>query len=176
MMAQHRSQSLYDCVVEGEISMEAILALPIDWQGLAVERQWEKRHLLEVEEVKTKSLLEVKRAPRAKRRRRIIPPSKDTSLQQSSLDSALGLNLYGTPSTPELHISSSFTPIQEAVAFSCPSTPDLDHSGSSTPTDTEFYVSTPTFMQHDDDIYTNPFTLQSYCSAFNDAEIAEEVF
>lgn len=86
--------------------MEAILALPIDWQKVAVERQWEKKQRKE-EDIRAKSLSEIKRAPRPKRRQKRIvrTPSNDSTLHKSSLDSALGLNLYGTPSTPELHFS-----------------------------------------------------------------------
>jgi hypothetical protein len=42
-VAHQRYQSLYQSVAEGEITLESILAIPIDWQGVAVECQYKKR-------------------------------------------------------------------------------------------------------------------------------------
>ena len=189
MIAQQRSQSLYDCVSDGAISLDAILALPIDWQGIAIQQQWsEKAHKKQqpqaeplCELIRTRSPLQVKRAIRS---RRVLEEEEHTST--FSLGLTLDAPTASSPSSPALTLS------DDAQLF-CPPSPTLTNSGYTSHSDEESSVSKPdpdvtftTALPHNFiltlpkptyphlDAYNN-FPLKSFCSAFSDNE-EDEIF
>jgi hypothetical protein len=167
MIAEQRSQSLYDCVSEGQISLEAIMAFPIDWQGLALEHQYTKASSskLQDESIPTRSPLQVKRAPRSKQRqqRKLV----------STSSSASSLGLY--ESMPASHLSSEVT-FSDEDNSSCPPSPTLtfsssEESGTSTPTpdpsfngfasEVQDYSTKPAFSQMEITLYSFPQKLDT---------------
>lgn len=189
MIAQQRSQSLYDCVTEGAISLDAILAFPIDWQGIAVQQQWSvKAHKQpqpqpqpQLDDIQTRSPLQVKRAMRSRQSRIEALPAHSSSL---------GLVLNAPTASA---LSSSPVPtLSDEAHSSCPPSPTLTYSGYTSHSDEESSVSTPDpdaiFASSPHHLtltkpayprlepYNNTsFPLKSFCSAFNDND-EDEVF
>jgi hypothetical protein len=182
MVAQQRSHSLYDCVSEGAISLDAILAFPIDWQGIAIQQQWSvkaQKQPRRDEAIQTRSPLQIKRAPRSRHMQEEAEQASSTSL---------GLTLNA--STTSLHLSSPSLTLSDVVHSSCPPSPTLSYCGYTSHSDEESSVSTPkpdvaftslpceSFQSRPIfprmESYTS-FPLKSFCSAFNDND-EDEVF
>ncbi|UZJ54661.1 hypothetical protein CBS101457_003981 [Exobasidium rhododendri] len=187
-----RSRALYQSVLQGEISLDDILAMPVDWQGIAMEEQWRKDRTLAGEEtIPTRSPLAVKTKSHSHRQEDNYtasaflpsPLSSSSSTNRASQSSSDGLCLSLHSPKDEINLDPpaynlfpeeayferSPTPLEQPLHLSMPSTPSSDSS--------DFSVATPTsyspmlFEQQD-----TKFDLTSYCSAFNDSERFEQVW
>lgn len=196
MIAQTRSNALLQSVTEGDISLDAILAFPIDWQGIASELQWTRSRMATIDEedesdMVTMNPLAIKtraRSAESKQNRHQKWASLSSASQEvvapSPSSSSLGLQFeaVNTPllSNFEHNYTSSFDEVGDTDT-DCPMTPELyAHSFSSSPSSStssfhdESPVSTPPASLYDglyaiEEEEDATFELKSYCSAFNES-------
>ncbi|UZJ51473.1 hypothetical protein CBS101457_000793 [Exobasidium rhododendri] len=140
MIARQRSEALYQAVADGDISLDAILSLDLDWQGIAVEQQWSKHR--EQDEsaayLPTTSPIASKSRRHTRRKAALPPPSSTLPLMEESAHPCLRRG--GAESMLRLDLGSieAFTcpdssyaySIEESL-YSCPSTPELSEDRAS---------------------------------------------
>ena len=152
LIAQQRSEALYRSVSDGDLSIDAILALPIDWQGAANEHQWRlERRLQGMEEIPTMNPLTIKTRPRSRQQEQSLSFSLQEDTPAAPL-SALGLDVD--------------------VESDCSSSPGLCGSNSqpTSPSSSDFSIPSPPATTAVEDPMDSSFDLKSYCSAFSDVE------
>lgn len=155
---------------QGEISLDAILAFPIDWQGLASEHQWSKARELQGEErIPTMNPLATKNRTRSQRQQPALTASPVSSTSDEDISSQsqsmLGLQLT-IPAASDVYLSSEEL---QKLDSDYPSSPELSFNISTpaSPSSSDFSVSTPTLSLLSEENIS--FDLKSYCSAFNDS-------
>jgi hypothetical protein len=200
MIDQTRSNALLQSVSEGDISLDAILAFPIDWQGIASELQWTRSRMATIDEedennddeLVTMNPLAIKTRSKQNRHAKwaslsspLLEVSASVITSSPSISSSLGLQFDAgiTPlSSFELSLTNSFDEVDTDT--DCPMTPDLyaqSFSSSSPSSSTSSFhdespVSTPPASLYDS-LYAieevdAAFELNSYCSVFNQSSSA----
>jgi hypothetical protein len=180
MIAQQRSNALLQSVSEGDISLDAILAFPIDWQGIAGQLQWTRSRMATIREddedaeMTTMNPLDIKTRRRSadsnRQNRHAMWASASARSQSlpsyvhSSSYSSLGLNIdaytsESSSSSDEMDVERPSTP--DFYSSSMSSSSSLTNSPVSSP------ISSSSFFD-DAQIEDESFELKTYCSVFNE--------